>query len=639
MIYTDDFFAVGNLEPDADLVQLIDSNTLESVNFRRVTTWIDDRLLDSNTDSIIDGVIYRKRGSFYYVKTVIFGSKRVYATTFGVKSSYTLDQRANIQKAIDICSSLGLKLVFPSGHYLINSYSDNPQIAGRGNILELKSYLDIEFEEYSVLKVGDFFDDKPFLLFSGFNAEKVLDFKPLYNISLKGCGIIDFSGNTSQMRTGYMRRIGFEGGRCTNVDIDGLYWTNGDLTNCIGVGWEGYGGNVRISNCTFENLATSHLEINDDHSTIYGNVNFLSVDNNLFLGNYFLSLIGCACEIHGSNSSFTNNKVYRYTRMNFISSGTSEKGDINNILLSDNIAEITNSAIDIWPNMGTTISNLSINSNVIKHTHVEITHTPLDPEQGSEWYNSHQCLFRTMYKGGGNCKGIIAQSNFCHILYNLNKDLRHAAVLTTDVEGLEITNNYFVGHEKGVEFYKSDEGGPLCNYSYVKISENNFTKSQRIVSVSALSLKHCIINNNTTSLETSNMEHLIYINSDEIKSTTIRDNIYLGNAPKVEFVPSNIFRNHLSNKAKYILSFVSTPVPNVAVNSFGFIFPVLDNAHKRSSAKYELQPTYPFGELFFNAITFGVGGSADVRFKVDNVSPSAFPGNNALLSNILVEML
>ncbi len=634
MIYTNDFFAAGSTVADADLVQLIDSNTLERVYFKKVTGWTTHF---DNQPYQVDDIIYRKRGNFYYINTIVFGSKRVYATTFGVKSSYTIDQRANIQKAIDVCSALGLKLIFPGGNYLVNSFSDRIDDIGHGNILELKSYLDIKFEEYSVITVGDFFDDKGFILFSGFNAKEEHSFTDIYNISLTGKGIIDFSGHVSQMRTGYMRRIGVEGGRCTNLTIDGIYWTNGDLSNCISIGRAVYGGNVRISNCTFENLANSHPELNDDHSTIYGNVNFLSVDNNFFLGNYFLSLIGCACEIHGSNSSFTNNKVYNYTRMNFISSETFEKGNINNILVSDNIAEITNSAIDLWPGINTTISDLSINSNVIKHSHVEITHTPLDSNKGSQWYNSHQCLFRTMYKGG-NCERIIAQNNLCHILYNLNGDVRHAAILTTDVEGLKIINNYFVGHEKGVEFYKSDEGGPLCNYSFIKISGNNFTVSKRLISVSALSLKHCIFSNNTTSLETHNLEHLIYISSDLIEATTIRDNVYLGNPPKVEFVPSAIFRDELSNKAKYILSLVSTPVPNIPVNSFGFIFPVLDTTHKRVAAKYELQPTYPFGELFFNTVTLGVGGSSDVRFKVDNVSSSVFPGNGDLQSNIIVDM-
>lgn len=148
-----------------------------------------------------DEIIYRSRGNDYYVNTVVFSTKRVYVTTFGVRSSYTVDQRALIQKAFDISSQLGLKLIFPSGHFLINSYSDNAGlVTAHGNVLELRSYLDTDSSK----------------------------FLPLFNITLKGRGVIDFNGQVSQMRTSYMRRIGFEGENCTNVDIDGLYWTNGD---------------------------------------------------------------------------------------------------------------------------------------------------------------------------------------------------------------------------------------------------------------------------------------------------------------------------------------------------------------------------------------------------------------------------
>ncbi len=629
MIYTNDFFAAGSTVADAELVQLIDSNTLESVSFKKVTGWTTHF---DNMPYQVDDIIYRKRGDFYYINTVVFGSKRVYATSFGVKSSYTVDQRANVQKAIDVCSALGLKLVFPSGHYLINSYSENPLTTSHKNVLELKSYLDIEFEEYSVMKVGNFFDDKDFVLFSGFNADNEQNFTNLYNISFSGKGIIDFSGDASQMRTGYMRRVGVEGGRCTNFTIDGLYWTNGDLSNCISIGRGAYGGNVRISNCTFENLVTGNYKVNIDHSTIYGNVNFLSVENNLFIGNFVMSLIACACELHGNHSSFNNNKVISYTRMNFIASFISEKGNIGNLTVSNNIAEITNTAVNIWADSGTTISNVLVTGNNIKHIHVDIPN-----EQNLKFYNGYQSLFTLMDKDG-NCQRVVVSNNTAHIIYSHGSYSRIAALINTDTEGLEVMNNNFTGHNEGIYFLHDNVKEKLHNYSFIKIAENNFTVSQRLVYVNALSIKHFAISHNSTSLERSDLEDLVYIDSTIIESTTIKDNIYLSNPPKVEFVPSNVFKNELSNKAKYMLSLVSTPVSNIAINGSGFIVPVLDNAHKRSAAKYELQPTYPFGELFFNTITLGIGGSADVRFKVDNVSSSVFPGNGDLQSNIIVDM-
>ncbi len=440
---------------------------------------------------------------------------------------------------MDITSQLGLKLVFPSGHFLINSYSDNAGlVTAHGNVLELRSYLDIEFEEYSLIKVGEFFDNKPFVLFSGFNDTDSSKFLPLFNITLKGRGVIDFNGELSQMRTSYMRRIGFEGGNCTNVDIDGLYWTNGDLTNCIGAGSAGNGNKVTIQNCIFEDLAKSHEKINYDHSTIYGNANFLSVHNNVFIGNEQIRLIGCACEIHASNASFSNNKIYNYTRMNFVAGVGSEKGDITNITISDNIAEIVNSGVYIWPDKNCTISNVLITSNNIKHIHVQGKNNML--------YNGGKCLFIIQGKGG-SCQRITVKGNTSHILYTEGDYSRYGAGILADTESLEITNNNFIGHSLGILFNKDEDEAvkKLNNYSFVKISDNNITAASKMVRMIAEKVNYCLIANNSTVLESNAMTDLIEIDSSIIQSTTIKDNIYISNQPKVEFTPSQYFwRTH-----------------------------------------------------------------------------------------------
>lgn len=636
MMYTNEFFAVGNTAPNDALIQLVDSYTGENVNFRKVSTWIDETLLVSNDTRVLeDGIIYRQRGTDYYVNTVVFSTKRVYVTTFGAKSSYTVDQRPAIQKAFDISSQLGLKLVFPSGHFLINSYSENTATLTHGNIFELRSYLDIEFDDYSIIKVGEYFDDKNFILFSGLNAEKIEDFQHIYNITLRGRGVIDFNGDKSQIRRirskkEDIRRIGFEGGKCTNIDIDGLYWTNGDLSNCISVGWNDFGNKATIQNCFFDQLTKSNEKLNYDHTTVYGNVNFLSVHNNTFIGNEQMKLVGCACEIHGSNSSFTNNKISQYLRMNFVVSNPGEKGDIADILISDNIGEVTSAAVYIWPNGKSTVSNLLISSNNIKHIHVT--------GKGQE-YNGVQCLFDIQGKGG-DCKRITVRNNVSHILYTIGDHLRYAAGITAKTEGLEICDNYFIGHSLGVKFDKDyDEPNPeYTDYSFIKITDNNFTASSKLVTMFAKKVDHCLISGNSTALENNSFQNLIEINSDIIQSTTIRDNIYISNQPKVEFTPSSIFKADPSNKAKYVLSLVSTPVPTINSGAFGFTSPVLSSDHKKVGAMYTILPTYPFPELFFNAHTFGAGGSSDIQFKIDNTTLAVFAGNSGLLSNVIVDM-
>ncbi|WP_123838370.1 hypothetical protein [Chryseobacterium oncorhynchi] len=636
MMYTNEFFAVGNTAPNDDLVQLIDSFTGENVNFRKVNTWIDGQTLGVNDPKVLnDEIIYRSRGSEYYVNTVVFSSKRVYVTTFGVVSDLRFDQRSSVQKAINICSELRLKLVFPNGYFLINSYTDDIKLRGaHSNILELKSNLDIEFEEYSVIQLGTYFDNKNFVLFSGFNHEESNMLTPISNITLKGKGTIDFNGNLSQIRgkdrNRIIRRFGFEGGNCTNVLIDGLHWVNGDLSNCIGTGWAENGNKFIIQNCIFEELTKSHEESNYDHSTIYGNANFLTVHNNIFIGNEQMKLVGCACEIHGSNASFSNNKIYNYLRMNFVVGNIGEKGSVSDISISDNIAEVTSGGVYIWPNSKASVSNLLISSNNIKHIHVP----------GKDmWYNGTQCLFIIQGKGG-DCKRITVRNNVSHILYTNGNYSRYAAGIASNVESLEICDNHFIGHSLGISFdLDHDELNPvLSEYSFIKISGNNFTSSSKLVKIEARKLDYCLIAYNSTVLDNSSMENLIEINSDIIQSTTVRDNIYISNQPKVEFAPSSVFLADPSNKAKYVLSLVSTPVPTVNGGGSAFISPVLSSNHKRVGGMYTIQPTYPFPELFFNAHTFGAGGTSDVKFKVDNMTSTNFVGNPNLVSNLIVNL-
>lgn len=65
MIFTDEFFASNSNFPNDNIVQLVDSSTYRNVNFKKVTQWYDNTVMD---DSKADGVIYRKKGNDYYVR-------------------------------------------------------------------------------------------------------------------------------------------------------------------------------------------------------------------------------------------------------------------------------------------------------------------------------------------------------------------------------------------------------------------------------------------------------------------------------------------------------------------------------------------------------------------------------------------
>ncbi|MFP3570548.1 hypothetical protein, partial [Paraburkholderia sp. SIMBA_030] len=82
---TEDFFAQNSPYQNDDLVQLVDNLTKENVNYKKVTTWLDGTLIHiSNEANLIDGIIYRKKESDYYVNTLILSGSELNAGIFGV---------------------------------------------------------------------------------------------------------------------------------------------------------------------------------------------------------------------------------------------------------------------------------------------------------------------------------------------------------------------------------------------------------------------------------------------------------------------------------------------------------------------------------------------------------------------------
>jgi hypothetical protein len=86
MIFTNDFFTVGSTLPNDDLVQLVDSNTLEIVNYQKVTKWYHDV-----GPIYVDEVIIRKRHDIstdtdeYYALTSFLAGKPINIELFGAK--------------------------------------------------------------------------------------------------------------------------------------------------------------------------------------------------------------------------------------------------------------------------------------------------------------------------------------------------------------------------------------------------------------------------------------------------------------------------------------------------------------------------------------------------------------------------
>jgi len=65
-LYTDDTLA-------GDIIKRVDINIGENVNYRETTTWHDGTTMD---DSKVDGDIFVKRGSKYYVLSEFINQKK-----------------------------------------------------------------------------------------------------------------------------------------------------------------------------------------------------------------------------------------------------------------------------------------------------------------------------------------------------------------------------------------------------------------------------------------------------------------------------------------------------------------------------------------------------------------------------------
>lgn len=112
MKFTDDFFSATSTDPADELVQLIDSNSNENVNYRKVTDWYHKAHPTPMTDSLCDGIIYRKRWNVsenkndYYALTSFLAGKPINIELFGAKGDSTTDDTKAFLNAADFVNRL-----------------------------------------------------------------------------------------------------------------------------------------------------------------------------------------------------------------------------------------------------------------------------------------------------------------------------------------------------------------------------------------------------------------------------------------------------------------------------------------------------------------------------------------------------
>lgn len=299
----------------------------------------------------------------------------ILASQFGIKADFDgrngTDNTDALQKLINYASQNKQVIKFPEGVILVNSFAKNKAGEAHGNILELKSNLNIDGKGSEII-IGDFFNDKNFIFLSGFNHENPDRFTPLNNITINNVQI-NFNGQVSKMNNKYLLRKGIEFGHTTNVVVNNSTFYNGDLSCAIATGYGNIDNSkyIVISNNNFINLIQESPN-NLDHSTIYINSQFSLIINNIF-ENYSKrgKLVACAVEFHNSNNEIINNVVSGYTRFMYLATTESENHHIKNLKIYDNKVSITNAAIYLWLEKNTSMKNILIENNETTCHHVD----------------------------------------------------------------------------------------------------------------------------------------------------------------------------------------------------------------------------------------------------------------------------
>lgn len=189
------------------------------------------------------------------------------------------------------------------------------------------------------------------------------------NIEVFGTGTLDFTATESEsaVQDGYRWIIKAS---VKNMKIHGLKFQGGDFANAVQTSKTSE--NIEIYDNKFINLMSNKSKFHD-HSTIYCIGKDIKVHDNVFVfTNVKGRLNACACELHGSEQWFYNNKVFGYPNLVFSAIlRTDQSLDENEVVYDQkvfgNTANISRSALGYWSILGKTakLNDLTFNNNII----------------------------------------------------------------------------------------------------------------------------------------------------------------------------------------------------------------------------------------------------------------------------------
>lgn len=500
MIYTEDFFEIGSSFPNDDVIQLVDSNTKENVNYIKIT---------SSGSFSDDGVIYRKKGDIFYLRQFYEAANVLW---FGAKGDGITDDTASIQKAVDICAGLGLRLYVPSKNFVVKNirlknglkafYSDGARLIGMNSLAEgiiegggtffgsdpvSCEIFGFELDCNHIVKRGIF-------LATAFKC--MIHSNKIYNLSVQNDSIdgicLHFNSSKNQV---YNNIINLP----INITAMGIYLMSN--TKDLYAGWMSYGSIVESTDLNFDNIVSNNYISGGSHGINLSGSISNSIKDNVLTSQRDRSIILSPISTH---NVISGNKC-----LDFGSSGIHMAYGSSDNVIHDNIClspashgeagiqayvackrnKIRNNSISCTSNYGIYLAVDAINNEVRGNTIKGNVHKAVIAIE-STWVTSLHTdamysrpsvtpMYPRLFWANEDSAGNIIEDNMISDI-NLNScGIYIAQVLDRELFGNYINNNKILGQIPAHYLYVFEEsqGKNKGNFlSQNKFSENNNTK-------------------------------------------------------------------------------------------------------------------------------------------------------------------
>lgn len=418
----------------------------------------------------------------------------------------------------------------------------------------MQSDVSFKWENGSQFIIGNYFDDKPFHVFSGL----IKDAPVMRNIHFVNPYITSIIEN-NYLKTRYVRRVIAEFRQCENVSVTGGIIRDVETTNVLGFGSEGKTSfGATVENMKFLNVVYGGLEsANEDHTTIYLNAKDSKVTNCTFsnLNGEKGWRSACPCELHASNTTFSNSKVSGYTRGGWF---VADNHDYTTNQCIENItAVIANAGIYIWCNQGKALDTCVARNNTFICTHPIDTDIPL--------YFGYQGLFcGSGPSGGGTVQNMVFENNTVIYKYATKPEYQQAFYRSHQNHiNFTIRDNKFIGCSAGIrgtsEILENFKNWDITNNVFEVDNLADTAKDAYLLFDSKGDLYQFRFDNNVFKFKTVAPKYICKLTAGVSSSNYLGDCIVPFNAPTIAdyTYPDNVARDYhnIIHNTFYGLSF------------------------------------------------------------------------------------